>query len=156
MKTCIRCNEEKQSKEFYKNSSKKDKLDTYCIPCTKEKLHIHYLKNKNKYVLNSIKLQWKTKLEVINGYGGECKCCGEKNPFFLTVDHVNNDGTKRRKNGEPFGYAFYRMIIKSDFPDIYQILCMNCNLGKHINGGECPHTAKEIKYRSIKINELQR
>ena len=26
-----------------------------------------------------------------------------------------------------------------DFPEGFQILCFNCNAGKHRNGGRCPH-----------------
>src|SRR5215467_11339214 len=36
---------------------------------------------------------------VYVGYGGKCQCCGEKEPAFLTVDHVNNDGHLERDRG---------------------------------------------------------
>jgi hypothetical protein len=31
------------------------------------------------------------------------------------------------------------LIIKTGFPDGYQVLCMNCNWGKRMNKGICPH-----------------
>jgi hypothetical protein len=32
-----------------------------------------------------------------------------------------------------------RYIIKNNYPDDFQILCANCNWGKQLNGGVCPH-----------------
>lgn len=78
---------------------------------------------------------------VIEAYGGKCSCCGEENPIFLTVDHINEDGSKHL-NGRGIRYMgteMYRYLIKNDFPEGFQILCWNCNAGKHFNGGVCPH-----------------
>ena len=85
------------------------------------------------------------KRKVISHYGGVCQCCGESNPIFLTIDHINNDGAEHRKDimGRNSGAGTYQWLIKHDFPPGFQVLCWNCNLGKHINGGVCPH--KELK-----------
>ena len=74
---------------------------------------------------------------VFAHYGGKCSClgCEESNPMFLTIDHINNDGAERRRNGE----RSYADIIKAGYPEDLQILCANCNLGKLRNGGVCPH-----------------
>ena len=78
-------------------------------------------------------------MKVITAYGGVCKCCGEKNSKFLSIDHVNNDGVHDRKIGR-IGAKLYRHIITQNFPlDRFQLLCFNCNLGKNANGGICPH-----------------
>lgn len=75
---------------------------------------------------------------VLNHYGARCACCGEGIERFLTVDHKHNDGNERRAiHGT--GSAFYRHIIKNGFPSEFQILCFNCNLGRAMNGGTCPH-----------------
>jgi predicted restriction endonuclease len=78
---------------------------------------------------------------VYDHYGSRCNCCGESNPKFLTVDHVNNDGyTQKTKKGfRRKGNYMYQQIIKDNFPDHLQILCWNCNCGKNLNGGICPH-----------------
>jgi hypothetical protein len=79
---------------------------------------------------------------ICAGYGGECACCGEDEPMFLTIDHVNGNGAEERrvyKGGHTS--AFLRMIIDEGFPDRYQLLCWNCNCGRHRNGGVCPHQA---------------
>lgn len=80
----------------------------------------------------------KLKFEVLKAYGGKCICCGETQPYFLTIDHVYNDGASDRKiNGS--GRRFYHYLKRLGFPkDRYQILCYNCNNAKRILG-YCPH-----------------
>lgn len=85
--------------------------------------------------------------QVLNAYGGfKCNCCGESEPLFLTIDHVENDGAEMRKNGvhSRGGTQFYQWLRKNGFPDGFQVLCMNCNLGKHRNGGVCPHKSGKV------------
>lgn len=83
------------------------------------------------------------KKKILDHYGWTCNCCGEANPLFLTVDHVHNDGFRDRHPGgaKLSGLALYRKIIKEGFPKRYQILCMNCNHGKRMNNGICPHNS---------------
>jgi hypothetical protein len=79
---------------------------------------------------------------VFTAYGGyKCACCGETEPMFLSIDHVHNNGAVERKSGlyHGSGSAFYQWLRKNDFPSGYQVLCMNCQIGKHKNGGVCPH-----------------
>ena len=52
---------------------------------------------------------------VYHQYGNRCSCCGEDNPLFLTIDHVNNDGHKLRSQ-HGMSSTLYRWIIKNDFP----------------------------------------
>jgi hypothetical protein len=72
-------------------------------------------------------------------YGNKCVCCGESEYIFLTMDHVQNDGNKRRERYGNNNLKEYRTAIKEYQPEIYQVLCYNCNHAKHINGGICPH-----------------
>lgn len=84
------------------------------------------------------------KLKIIEYYSkGKncCECCGEKQRLFLTVDHINNDGFKDKISG----HYLYIWILKNNFPDGFQIYCMNCNLGKHLNHGVCPHKNRNSK-----------
>jgi hypothetical protein len=40
----------------------------------------------------------KLKEAAYKAYGGfRCACCGEAEPLFLSLDHVNNDGAAHRK-----------------------------------------------------------
>ena len=76
---------------------------------------------------------------VFSHYGWFCACCGEKERAFLSMDHVNNDGYKDRASGSRSSAKLYRKIKKQGFPKTYQVLCMNCNFGKRMNNGVCPH-----------------
>ena len=79
---------------------------------------------------------------VINEYGGKCVCCGESEPKFLALDHINNDGAEHRRSiftGRYKGGNIVNWIIKNNYPkDILQILCHNCNMSKG-HWGYCPH-----------------
>lgn len=82
-----------------------------------------------------------SRMTVLNHYGPFCKCCGEDNTRFLTIDHINNDGAKQRKENKvtSTGYKYYTWIIKNNYPEDLQILCYNCNCGRQLNSGICPH-----------------
>lgn len=82
------------------------------------------------------------KEQVFTAYGGyKCNCCGESEPMFLSIDHIDNNGAEERRSGlyAGSGVGFYQWLRKSGFPSGYQVFCMNCNTGKHKNGGVCPH-----------------
>jgi len=105
-----------------------------CFICL-EKSRRHYVE-KIKDVRK--KKNMDLKLLVFNHYGHKCNCCGENHVLLLNVDHVNNDGNIHRKTIST-SVGLYKEIISSGFPDLYQLLCWNCNMGKHLNGGVCPH-----------------
>lgn len=80
------------------------------------------------------------KLETIKSYGGKCECCGETLVDFLTIDHIYNDGATHKKELRGNGQVLHRWLKSNGFPkDRYRLLCWNCNAGRHINGGICPH-----------------
>jgi len=115
--------------------------------------HIEYLNRYNKSPErlaqcreNDRKLRKKHRLEILIHYSGnppKCSCCGEDNIEFLNIDHINHDGSRHRKT-LGHGTKFYRWFLKNNFPGGFQILCFNCNCGREINGGLCPHKKKEI------------
>lgn len=76
---------------------------------------------------------------VFNYYGSKCECCGENNQKFLSIDHIYRDGTKHRKEIGSGSLVLYRWLIQNNFPEGFQILCYNCNIGKAHNNGTCPH-----------------
>lgn len=77
--------------------------------------------------------------QVLEHYGTKCACCEQDGPIFLTVDHIDGNGEKHRKEIKKYGSGFYRWLIDQNFPCGFQILCYNCNMGRHRNGGICPH-----------------
>ena len=73
-------------------------------------------------------------------YGGaHCACCGETDHNFLSLDHVNNDGADHRRSLADHSMNFYQWLKLNNYPPGYQVLCMNCNMGRWRNGGTCPH-----------------
>lgn len=90
----------------------------------------------------------KVRKSVYEAYGGfRCSCCGETEPLFLTIDHIDNDGAEHRRNLKTKigkgGTAFFDWLKRNKFPPGFQVLCRNCNWGKHANGGICPHRDPE-------------
>ena len=132
-----------------------------CIKCVKirrennrEKIRKaareHYQKNKGEIsMLRRIThpfLTEKLKRDILYYYGNgklSCLCCGESEFKFLTIDHINNNGAKDRKIVRRTGHNLYRYLKKNKYPLGYQTLCFNCNSGRALNKGVCPH--KEMK-----------
>lgn len=87
---------------------------------------------------NATRYRQKLKLDVLIGYSQDppyCACCKEDHITFLTIDHIDGNGSQHRSEN-PHIYAELR---KAGFPDGYQVLCWNCNIAKHVLG-TCPHT----------------
>ncbi len=91
--------------------------------------------------LDTLKLRRK----VLALYGNQCICCGESQYEFLSLDHVNGGGRKHRENINKGGHTFYAWLLKQEYqPNVYQILCHNCNLAKGFYG-QCPHEEVGVK-----------
>jgi len=98
--------------------------------------------NEKRKKINS-NWRWRMRLQMIDAYGGKCACCGESTKEFLTIDHIKNDGCKKRKEGEPIGAALYRKLKEKNWPkEDYQLLCMNCNFAKG-HWKICPHQRQD-------------
>jgi hypothetical protein len=81
----------------------------------------------------------KLKLNMLAAFGYKCQCCGEDNPYFLTLDHVRNDGNVERETWNE--QQIYRLARREGWPkEKYQMLCINCNFAKG-HFGTCPHAA---------------
>ncbi len=105
-----------------------------CAECrdkNRERVREHFHRVKKPYIE-----------KVLDHYGRKCACpgCSETNPIFLTIDHINNDGNVQRKKVSQ--HRLPRWLVENNFPDGYQLLCWNCNCGKHRNKGICPHLTK--------------
>lgn len=99
-------------------------------------------RDKNRESLRKLNKVYKKKYDdklkelVFKHYGKKCACCGESNLAFLSIDHIKGKGTIHRKS---IKVKINNWLIKNNFPKGFQTLCFNCNWGKHINGGVCPH-----------------
>ncbi len=82
------------------------------------------------------KLNKTRRQQVLNHYGRKCACCGLAYEPALQIDHIHGGGTKHRKE---IGLGqLYKYIIKNNFPDDYQTLCILCN-GLKGKKEQCPH-----------------
>lgn len=82
-------------------------------------------------------------LDHYSNGSARCSCCGETELVFLTLDHTDGLGAKHRKEifgAGTGGAAIYRWVIKNGFPDLFRVLCFNCNFAFHTLGS-CPHHA---------------
>lgn len=86
----------------------------------------------------------KTKIEILRHYSPELKCTGINGVCAsncsdircLTIDHINGDGAKERKETGMYGWRFYQWLKKNNYPDGYQVLCMNCQFIKRYENHE--------------------
>jgi len=93
-----------------------------------------------------VHLDWLLRLEMIAAYGGQCSCPGckpEVLPMLLAIDHIANDGADHRRQlgskTNAGGARVWRWLRDQGWPDTMQLMCFNCNDGRHWNGGTCPH-----------------
>lgn len=92
------------------------------------------------------------KAKMIAAYGGQCSCCGENHPDFLTTDHYGQDrGATKICRGYSIkvrGLAEWRRLKKLGWPkDGIRLLCMNCNWATRW-GHICPHVAEQSRFIS--------
>lgn len=59
-----------------------------------------------------------------------CHCKYDKDVRALQIDHINGGGQKERKNR----WKLYKTIV--EHPELYQILCANCNQIKKFDNNE--------------------
>lgn len=80
------------------------------------------------------------RMTALRAYGGDtpaCTCCNETVLQFLALDHIDGGGHAQRQ--ETGGGGFYSWLKRHNYPAGFRILCHNCNFGRQINGGTCPH-----------------
>ena len=136
MKKCTQCNTTKPLAKFTKHKAYKDGLHSWCSDCFKD----YYQQHKEKLKAQGKARNLRVKFQTIEHYGGRCNCCGENILAFLTIDHIAGSGCKHRKEiGTQAGKSFYYWLRRNKFPDGYQVLCFNCNCGRSVNNGICPH-----------------
>jgi hypothetical protein len=111
MKTCNKCNEEKELAEFY--SKTKNSVQAYCKKCF------------NKYCME----RWiQKKKDAIEYLGGSCKNCGYKK-FYGALEFHHKD-----PNEKDFDWNKLRLrrieSIKKEL-DKCDLLCSNCHREEH-------------------------
>lgn len=119
-------------KEYHKTYSQNHRDETNE---SKRKSYPKYKDSKREYQRG---LRKKYKDAFLEMYGGGCACCGEAVYDFLTIEHKQGQEKASRRTG----LVAYRDAIKEFRPDLYEVLCWNCNCAKgHL--GYCPHRPPE-------------
>lgn len=136
---------QRKKKEY--NKQYREKNDKYL----KKQKKIYLIENAEQDYLRKKNYRIKNKMAALKMYGEVCTCCREDKILLLTIDHINNDGALQRKQN-PNSRNLYIWLKKNNYPHGFQTLCWNCNSGKFLNGGNCPH--KEYKPKEVKtIND---
>ena len=84
------------------------------------------------------------RLIILAHYAGgdpKCICCGESCVEFLTLDHINGNGSEHRKQVHP--NRMHEWIVRNNFPEGFRVLCMNCNWSIGLRG-YCPHQTRNL------------
>lgn len=137
-KTQKYCSNKCNQKQWFAKRHKKLKNNGLCVHCGKKPAVRFFLCQacgQQIYQLTKNRNKIRKKI-VFEHYGNKCTCCDLDDIDFLTIDHINNDGYKDRRLN-------YQTVIKRNFPTDLQLLCWNCNLGKAMNGGICPHQLRK-------------
>jgi len=154
MKVCTKCGVEKRESAFYRNigGRRPGLVASRCKACELERQADYYQRHRERKSIHFAARYAAMKDAVFAAYGGyRCSCCGETQPLFLTIDHVDEGGADHRrqmsKEGQDYrsatGYKTYCWLVKHEFPPGFQVLCANCNHGRFRNGGICPHRRSE-------------
>jgi hypothetical protein len=148
-RTCIQCNKFKPISAFGVSFDGQNAAAGYTQRVN------HKRRCKGCYALRS---RIKLKFDFLNMYGGQCTCCGESDPRFLTLDHVKDNGAEHRKELADNQIMMY--AVRCYEPENFQILCYNCNCGRSANGGICPHKDRTLEeyltYTKILLDEVGR
>lgn len=152
MRTCIRCKAEKPDTEYWRNRRYKDGLDTRCRECARAIRRASDERHREDRRINSRTYYARRRQEALDAYGGKCACCGETEPAFLAIDHVNGDGKAHRATLPSVGRGgvIYRWLKAQGWPEGFQVLCHNCNHAKELRGG-CPHQMRMLSASALRL-----
>jgi hypothetical protein len=129
MKKCTICQLPKDIKEFNKNKSRKDGLNTVCRKCSQARSKQYYKENKDKH--KKVVRGWnKDHRRELQNYLLEylkihsCVDCKESNPVVLEFDHVR--GKKIRGICDMVRRGNSLTMIKAELEKC-EVRCANCH-----------------------------
>jgi 5-methylcytosine-specific restriction endonuclease McrA len=144
MKRCSTCQELKNEKEFNKNKSKADGLQTICRACNKASSAAYYQNNKDEHKnvvyenkLANIKVLQEFVIEYLKEH--VCVDCGESDYIVLEFDHVR--GVKRKAISAMIQNSYSLDSLKEEIEKC-DVRCANCHKRK---------SAKQLGYYKIKM-----
>lgn len=132
MKLCCKCNTEKSKKEFHKNKTKFDGLQSHCKQCVKEHHASWYQQNKKrvmKHTLNRRQRLYQTIDEIKKR--SRCIICGEAETVCLDFHHLG-EHKKERNISDMVQYGPSWDSLQQEI-DKCIVVCSNCH--RKIHGG---------------------
>jgi len=113
---------------------------------------------KNLKILSQRRM-FQIKLQVLTHYGnGSLACikCGYNDVRALSIDHIDGRKSAGHRHGWG-GIALYQWLIRQDYPEGYQTLCMNCQWIKRFTDdrkGKIGRPRKNRKHKTIKAENM--
>ncbi len=120
----------------------------------------YYLKNREQGLarnkLTQTARMQRLKTIVLSHYSNNgtpsCVLCNFSDIRALTIDHINGNGNQHRHIlGGRAGVSFYYWLLKSQYPDGYRTLCMNCQFTEsvHLNPPNRPLIKVIMKHDAL-------
>lgn len=129
--TCKTCGVEKSADLFYLKGGGSTTRHNVCRTCLAP---FYNTQKKERNLAN--------KLRAFRHYSASdtpfCACCSESHIEFLTMDHIGGGGAEHREQLGNGSGVLHQWLVKNNFPDGFQVLCMNCNISLGAFGF-CPH-----------------
>lgn len=132
-------------KTLHRHHINERRRSQYADKAEEERQRQRDYKKANAEKVNAYNREWsreyraELRAEMLAAYGGKCACCGEAEPLFLHLDHIHNDGAADRR-AHKTSTKLAAHLKRMGWPrDRYRLLCANCNHGRAMNGGTCPH-----------------
>lgn len=102
----------------------------------------------------SLKCLASLKLEVFTHYGGKCAICAENDIDVLTIDHINQQGSKHRmENKLTTGTKTWKWLKDNAYPQGFRVLCFNCNTKEYRKFLRKQKELKMIKENATSVPE---
>lgn len=153
-KICTLCGMDKPLSEYWQHRTGRHDRYPRCKTCMASKEQraranknsiAYYNRNRDRLLVENRvsdrKERQRFKDKAFAAYGGYiCSCCGVTIKAFLGIDHIDGwpAGTTRAEKVF-IRTRFYRWLWQKNYPPGFRVLCHNCNLGRSLNGGTCPH-----------------
>ena len=115
------------SKEYYQNHKEKMLENSRVYRKTNKKRRFSQYDG-----LAMRELRHLNKVKVLSAYSNPrgipiCNNCGEMDIDVLCIDHINGGG---RKHVRSLRMTLYNWLIRTGYPEGFQVLCANCNMKK--------------------------
>lgn len=136
MASCIKCGAELNDSNWYISCQRQHGPNYTCKKCFVEQRNIWKRTNQKYYNEYTRNYAQNLRYTAIRHYSHTMSCakCGEKDLRCLSIDHINGGGNKHLKE---IGVPIAQWLRKNNYPNGFQVLCMNCQWRKRHENHEC-------------------